>query len=339
MSSGSAGLGLSTRTARVALVLVWATGVVQALLAGRFSVLGGPIGVLSYALPLLGAILVTSRRSGPLSRGGAVVVLSGVLLVALSVLAFLDITHRGASEIWLFSANSYLAALLIVRGNVLAGTAGAAGVVGLVVAWGVATGQRPADLLELMVPGMSAALIGALWVGVLAVVMRREREAAVRAEREQSEARAAEAVASASRSEVADILRLAGPPLADLITGRTIDAGFLRELTVAEGGIRDRIRAADLIHPRLERAVAVARARGAHVVLLGAEGAGGRGMSDALADAIVDVVQASAEITIQARGERPGGIVSMLARLGDGPSVRILLDEDGQRVNGQIIGT
>ncbi|WP_251438773.1 hypothetical protein [Microbacterium sp. USTB-Y] len=339
VSPGSAALGLSTRTARVALVLVWATGLVQALLAGRFSVLGGAIGVLSYALPLLGAILVTSRRPGPLSRGAALMVLGGVLFVALSVLAFLGVTDRGASEIWLFSANSYLAALLIIRRNTFAGVAGAVGVLAFVVVWGTATGQRPEDLVELVAPGMSAALIGALWAGVLAVAVRRERAAAVRAEREQREARAAEAVASASRSEVAGILRLAGPPLSDLIAGRTIEAEFLRELTVVEGAIRDRIRAADLAHPRLERAIAGARARGAHVVLLGAEGAGGRPMPDALADAIIDVVEASAGITIQARGERPGGIVSILARLGDGPSVRILLDEQGQRVNGQIIGT
>lgn len=339
MSPGSTASGLSTRTARVALVLVWATGVVQALLAGRFSVMGGPIGVLSYALPLLGAILVTSPRRGPLSRGAALVVMCGVLLVALSVLAFLDLTNRGPSEIWLFSANSTLAALLIVRRNTGAGVVGAVGVLAFVAAWGVATGQHPENLIELVAPGATATLIGGLWVWVLTVVMRRERDAAARAEREQSEVRAAEAVAFASRSEVADILRLAGPPLTDLIAGRTIDAGFLRELTVAEGGVRDRIRAADLIHPRLERAVAAARARGAHVVLLGAEGADGRPMSDALADALGDVVEAADAITIQARGEPAGGIVSVLARLGDGASVRILLDEDGQRVNGQIIGT
>lgn len=344
MSPEAGSAGLATRAARVSLILVWVTGVVQALLGGGgfpvlgggFPVPGGAIGVLTGVLPLVGIMLVTTRRPGPLPPTRAGLTLVCVLLVALSVLAFFDLADRSAAELWLFSINSYLAAGLIIRGNPLSGAVGATGVVMLGLAWGVATRQNPAGLVEMLAPAVSAAVIATLWRVVLRAVTGQERAVRAEARRAEGEAYAAEVAAQRSRHEVAEIVRLAGPPLTDLAAGRTIDEQFLRELTVAEGGIRDRIRAADLVHPDLAAAIAEARARGARVLLLGAEQPGEDPLSDRLAAALADVVTAAQDATIQVR---PGGVVSVLARAADGSAVRLLFDADGQRVNGQIIGT
>lgn len=336
MSPEAGSAGLATRAARVALILVWGTGVVQALLGGGFPLPGGMIGVLTGALPLVGIVLVTTRPSGPLPPARAGLVLVCVLLVALSVLTFFDIADRRAGEIWLFSINSYLAAGLIIRGNPVAGWAGVGGVVGLGLIWGTTSAQSASGLVEMLAPAVSAAVVATIWRAVLSAATGQERAARAGTRRAEREARAAEAAARDSRREVAEILRIARPPLADLAGGRTIDERFLRELAVAEGEIRDRIRAADLVHPGLAAAVAQARGRGARVLLLGAEEPGEDPMSDPLAAALADVVAASLDVTIQVRD---GGIVSVLARIADGPSVRVLLDRDGQRVNGQIIGT
>jgi hypothetical protein len=316
--------------------VVWVTGVVQAVLAGRLPVLGGAISVVSYLLPLVGAVLVTTPRPGPLPRTRALTVLAGVLMVAVSVLSFLEVTGHTASEIWLFSVNSYLAALLIVRGNSVIGGIGTATVVMLAVATGVIGGQRPADIASLAAPAISAAIVGVTWRFLLAAIVRHEHAASERAAFADAAAHAAEDATRASRAELAEILRIAQPALTDLAAGRMIDEPFLRQLTVAEGATRDRIRASGLAHPLLAEAVAAARGRGTRVLMLGAEDPSGAQISDALAEALSELVAHAVDITIQARGS---GVVSVLARPEGGPARRVLLDADGQPENGQITGT
>lgn len=332
----TASAGLATRGARIALIVVWVTGVVQAVLAGRLPVLGGAISVVSYLLPLVGAVLVTTPRPGPLSRARALTVLAGVLVVAVSVLSFLEVTGHTASEIWLFSVNSYLAALLIVRGNSVIGGIGTATVVILALALGVIDGQRPADIASLVAPAISAAIVGVTWRFLLAAIVRHEQAARERAAFADAAARAAEDATRASRAELDEILRIAQAALTDLAAGRMIDEPFLRQLTVAEGGIRDRIRAATLAHPVLARAVATARSRGARVLLLGAEDPSGTQISDALAGALSELVAHAVDITIQARGS---GVVSVITHPETGPARHVLLDAAGQPENGQIAGT
>ncbi|KRC46796.1 hypothetical protein ASE16_15425 [Leifsonia sp. Root227] len=332
----TASAGLATTGARVALIVVWLTGVAQAVLGGWFPDSGGAIGVVGFLLPLAGAVLVTSPAPGPLPRRRALIVLAGLLVVAVSVLLFLELADPSAGEVWLFNVNSYLAALLIMRGNVVIGGIGTVAVVAFALAWGVYSGRLGVDLAELVLPAVSAAIVGATWRFVLAAVVRREHSARERAALADAEARAAEDATRASRAELAEILRIARPSLNDLAAGRTIDDGFLRQLTVAEGGIRDRIRAAGLAHPALAEAVDAARRGGARVLMLGGEDPSGAVISDTLAGALAELVAQTVDITIQARGR---GVVSVLMRPEGGPAVRVLLDAEGQPANGQTSGT
>ncbi|KQR52369.1 hypothetical protein ASF88_12550 [Leifsonia sp. Leaf336] len=332
----TASAGLATTGARVALIVVWVTGVVQAILAGLLRDSGGAIGVVGFLLPLAGAVLVTWHVPGPLPRRRALIVLAGLLVGAMSLLPFLEVADRSASEIWLFNVNSYLAALLIMRGNVVIGTIGTVAVVAFALARGVISRQLGVDLAELVLPAVSGAVVGATWRFVLAAVVRREHAARERAALADAEARAAEDAARTSRAELAEILRIARPSLSDLAAGRTIDEDFVQQLTVAEGGIRDRIRAAELAHPVLVYAVDTARRGGARVLMLGGEDPSGAVVSDTLAEALAQLVAQAVDITIHARRS---GVVSVLMRPAGGPAVRVLLDAEGQPANGQISGT
>ena len=65
------------------------------------------------------------------------------------------------------------------------------------------------------------------------------------------------------------IARMAVPSLALIASGAPLDDDSRREIRVAEGQVRDHIRAPGLCHPALVRSVAEARRRGVRVLLLG----------------------------------------------------------------------
>ncbi len=340
------GVAFSTRFARPALVLIWSTGVVHGVLLGRFPVVDGWIGVATYAIALAAAILITSRRSGPLSGVAAGTSVVIAVLIALSVLVDAELSGAHAGEVWLLTFAGYLLGMIAARGNVLIAFVGAAMTLLMVAAWGIGSHQDVDALAAMSTPTAVSFLVGCAWCLSVALIVRRQRSVrgALRSTAEQIAA--ARSAHRESEEELWALRSMAQPLLRRLSAGAAVDDEFRRELVVAEGSIRDRIRSPSLMHPLLTAEIARARARGTHLVLLDDdEGAAARG-----ADAIAEDLAAAAAALIAQHVEAQritirGYALSSAVRLsitcidesGNGP--RVGLDSAGQVVNGQMSGT
>ncbi|MFF3026992.1 sensor histidine kinase [Microbacterium sp. NPDC057944] len=312
--------GLSTRIARVAVATLWVTGIVQSLLVGQFPVPNPAVGIGCYLVALLGALMVTAQHPGRLRGAEAAAVIGCAVVVALCVLAYADIFDAPAGEVWLLTFASYLVALVAARGNPAAGCVGAVLLVGLVAAWGSATGQPAIGVVAMATPTVVSLLVGVTWfIGVSRISVREYgvRSAAV-------EAASATVFAAAerwsSRRELSGIRRTAQPLLTALASGADIDDALIGELAAAEGSIRDRIRAPGLHHPALVAAVDAARRRGVHVLLLGEETATRHRLPGELATSIARLVAEEGSVAVTVREVHRGGgsVVTVVRERGDG---------------------
>lgn len=256
--------GLGTPAARWVLVFVWASGVWLSVAAGSLQ-LSDRLDVGAYLAGLVGALIVTTPGSRPLGRVGALSV--PLLALALAVVALSRAPSTTA--VWGLHFATYLVALLIVRGNVVAGALGSAAVIGSAIIDGLleplpAAGWAP--LLSIPLGSVAAAIA---WRLVLRHIVRQERAHRSDAARARHLVAAdAEAIADAQR-HLDGIRGEAGPLLDRLTLGECIDAELRTALTRAEATIRDGISAPGLHHPLLTAELARLRDRGVTVVLLG----------------------------------------------------------------------
>lgn len=315
--------GLATPNARIAMVLVWASGIVHSALVGLFPAPTPAIGVTCLLVALIGVLIVTAPRPGRLPRADALIAVACSTLIALCVLAYADIADSPAGEVWLLTFASYLVALICARGNPVAGSVGAGLIVALLCTWGVATHQSPTGLLAMATPTVVSQLVGIVWFVGVRRMSRRETGVRTDALASATGVLAAAGARRRARRELAGILRLSRPLFERLAAGADVDEHMMRELAGVEGAIRDRIRAPGLHHPVLADALRAARERGVRVLLLGAEDHGAGSLPVEIAASILGIVSDDAVVSLTIR-ELPGTTtdgVSVVAERADG-SVR-----------------
>lgn len=174
---------------------------------------------------------------------------------------------------WVLGAVTFVALGLAFRGRYLAAWVTLLSVAGITIRWSVDMHLGPMVGAGLVVRHFGTLLAGSLLSVALA---RSARSAAAFAAAERAELAVSEAARArhlARQAAAQAVLDAAGPLLEQLAEGRPLDDRDRRELLVVEGALRDRIRAAGLMAPVLQEAVAAARRRGLDVLLLDEAGA------------------------------------------------------------------
>lgn len=313
-TTGTSAAGLASRAARWVMVLVWVAGVSSGVLAGYFAP-PQPLLLVAYALALTGAFLLTDPRDRPLTGIRALSIPAVSLTITLLVLLGL----RDAGDVWLIDYAAYLIALQTARGNPVLGLGGVALQAAAVILWALSVGHDPGGIVTMLTIPIAVAVLGIVWRRVLHGLVRRERRHRSAEACSERRIRAAEEAARHSQSELDAIRDRVSPVLRRLRDGAALDADFLADIRVLEGGIRDRIRAPRLQHPLIEASVAAARARGASVTVL-ADVADERRIGAAAAAAISDLI----------RGV-PAGSSSVIAATGErGARISVVVDAAGE---------
>jgi hypothetical protein len=315
-SSSLGGSGFERPTTRWVLVLVWATGAVHGFVAGRLPS-DGVFLPAAYAAALVAALLLTGRRPRPLS-GAAALALSACVVFS-SVVGLFEFTYTPVyASLWLLQVPTYMAAMLIARGNPWFGGITCTVVFAVALAWAIDVDESPATVARVLTNPVVGVIVGYVWLAGIRYFTRRERAARDAAARAQARAAAEDAATEATNSDLAEIAAAARGPLNDLAGGRELDAAFHLELSVTEASIRDRIRAPQLRHPRVEEAIGRARTRGVDVVLLG-EPDGQRRLTQEHAEALRKAVDAVPAGRIVIRAVPPGRA----------EAVTVVVDQDG----------
>jgi hypothetical protein len=174
---------------------------------------------------------------------------------------------------WVLGAVTFVALGLAFRGRYLAAWFTLLCTAGIVITWSVVMHLGP-----LVGAGLIVRHFGTLLAGTLIAVAldRSARSAAAFEATERQELATAEAARArrvARQVAAQAVLDQAGPLLEQLAEGHPLDDRDRRELLVVEGALRDRIRAAGLLEPGLQGAVAAARRRGIDVLVLDEAGA------------------------------------------------------------------
>ena len=321
--TGAAGLGLPA--ARWVVATVWTLGLFS-------DVLGGAVAppfdteVLALALGLVGGMLLTAPGDDRLSWGRSLLTTVAVVTSGTAALT----SGAALGQTWSFNFAAYIAALLIPRGNVLAGLLGG-GLLSLVgLGRAVAADASPAQLIDLLALPVLALVIGTAWRWSLHRVVTRELQHEREADRAAIAASITESATSAARLELAEIRAEVSPVLIRLRDGAVLDDAQVQEVAIVEAEVRDRIRSPRLRHERLRTAIASARRRGVHIVLLGSADASGDVIGDDLAAAVALLTDAIDRGSITIRAVPPGrtGALSVLLDAGD-RSERLLFDDAG----------
>lgn len=314
---GLGAAGFDSGRARWALVVVWVTGIAHGFVVGHLPSGVAPV-ILAYLASLAAALLLTSRRPAPLT------VFQATLLAACAVFSSGVSLQFAEADSWLLQFPCYVAAMMIPRGNPIAGGAAGGVIIALVIGWGITTGEPAAVLVSMIADPAAGLLVGYVWLLALRYFVVRERAARDRvAEAGASEA-AALAAGEAATADLAGIEAVVAPVLSDLAAGRPLDEAFRAELGIAEAVVRDRIRVPQLRHPRLEESLVRARRRGVRVLLVG-EPSGVRGLDSGTAATLSGLVDsvATGGITIRAV---PGqaAVTAVLDRAGEIERVELL---------------
>ena len=190
--------------------------------------------------------------------------------------------------------------------------------------------RLPATLLLTVTSAVIALVIGTAWRWSLHRVVTRELQHEREADRAAIAASITESATSAARLELAEIRAEVSPVLIRLRDGAVLDDAQVQEVAIVEAEVRDRIRSPRLRHERLRTAIASARRRGVHIVLLGSADASGDVIGDDLAAAVALLTDAIDRGSITIRAVPPGrtGALSVLLDAGD-RSERLLFDDAG----------
>lgn len=293
------GTGLGLRGARWAMFGVWALNVCRGVLDGSLGTSTPWLVWLGFAAGLPGALLLTRPGGDRLRTGDAVGVVACALLVALSVTARAELPDP-PEQVWILNYASYLMALLVARGNPVWGGVGGALVLLIGAGWVSYLDAGPAGYGDVLGIPVTALAVGCTWRVALRRMSAREEAYELAEARATSERLEVEATDAATRRELAAVATQVSPLLAQIVEGRRIDEGFALRLSVAEAGIRDRLRSPRLQHPLLTAAIARTRRQAVEVVVFGEDPAGqpaletpggGRvAIGDALARAVVDLI-------------------------------------------------
>jgi hypothetical protein len=318
-SAGTGAGGLGTSGARWAVTAVWGLGVIS-------DVLGG-----SVALPfgLLGAVQLTTRGDDALSRRRAGAVAAASVISAVGALT----SGAPLGHTWSFAFASYVAALLIPRGNVRSGLV-AGSLIGLLGAgWAVWHGASASQYVDLLALPVLALFVGATWRAMLTRIVVRETTYRRDVERAAVAAEAAAAAESATQAELAQIGTEAEATLRRLHEGHILDEAFLAEISVVEASVRDQIRSPNLRDAGLRAAIERARRRGVEVTVLDSStpqapvvGA----LAERVAAVMDDLDSGTVTLRIMPRGRQ--GAVSVL-RADERGHERLVLGADGGLVS------
>jgi hypothetical protein len=320
--------GLGTTAARLGIVFVWLTGVARGVIEPPVNDLVRTIPC--YLLVLVSGFLLTvpgSRRLDPWRAAGVAAV---AVIVPVTVLPGSTVPAQTSPDVWVIDISAYLAALMIARGNVLAGWTGGALQAGAVIAWSLAA--APSAGASLLSHGVSALIVGTIWRFVLASLVRREQLLSDSSARDALAADALERATANARAELGAIVERARPALERVASGDALTPVERWEIAAVEAEIRDRIRSPELSGAVVVRAAADARRRQVDVVLLGDSASPSDRLSDALAARVADAIDATDRGRISVRVLPPGraGAVSIVVDRGDGGASRRLLDADGR---------
>jgi hypothetical protein len=310
------GSGFERPATRWVLVLVWATGAVHGFLVGRIPSddLFLP---LAYGAALGAALLLTVRTPRPLSRWTALAL--SACVVFSSVVGLFEFTYTPEyASLWLLQFPTYMAAMMIARGNPWFGGLTCALIFVLTLAWAIDVAQSVTTVARVLTNPVVGVIVGYVWLAGIRYFTRRERAARDAAAQAEARADAEEGAARAADADLDDVAATAGNALRELIGGRALDDAFHLELSMSEARIRDRILAPQLRHPLLEAAIGRARERGVDVVLLG-EPDGGRALADDHAEVLARAVDAV----------RSGRIVIRAVPPGREEAVTVVVDQDG----------
>ncbi len=310
------GSGFERPITRWVLVLVWATGAVHGFLVGRLPS-DGPFLPAAYAAALGAALLLTVRTPRPLGRATAFAL--SACVVFSSVVGLFEFTYTPEyASLWLLQFPTYMAAMMIARGNPWFGGLTCALIFALTLAWAIDVNESPTTVAQILTNPVVGVIVGYVWLAGIRYFTRRERSARDAAAQAEARADAEDAATAAASADLAEIAAAARGPLNDLIGGRELDAAFHLELSIREGLIRDRILAPQLRHPRLEEAVGRARTRGVDVVLLGEPDAQQR-LAEDHAEALREVVDSVPAGRIVIRAVPPGRA----------EAITVVVDRDG----------
>lgn len=320
IAGGTGGAGLGTPAARIAMVVVWSFGAAGRLILGWPLV---PAEILAHLLLLIGSLVLSKRGEAQLAATDAAAV---ALLCAVAAGVSLGQAVSGGQP-WTFDLAVYLLALLIARGNPVAG--GAPGLV--CVAAAAMVGQGHAALPALLVSPVLALASGVTWNVVLRVLGGLEARRRVEAARAAIATRVAREAEERYRRELAEILEIASPTLQAIARGREPDEAFLAEVVAVEAQLRDRIRSPRLQHPGLVADVVALRRRGVQVLLLGDPGDARGVIGDDLADRVRALIRSvsSGAVTIRAFPDGREGAASVRVEAAGRDAVRTVLSDDG----------
>ncbi|WP_125131177.1 hypothetical protein [Microbacterium sp. 10M-3C3] len=322
--TGSGGFG--TQGARWGFVILWAGGVVSAILAGGFG--ATPEARWHYAaalaLDLCAVVLVTERAS----RGLAPARAAATALVATLAAAIGFIAYANGSEIWVVANATTMAAILFARGNPRWATVAVLACVAPTTI-GAATGlvSSPDAIYVLGVAGLMVPS-AILWRPALASILRREQRHRTVEARAALEAEASAIAMAEYGREMQRIRDDAAPLLERLASADALDDADLTELAVTEGAIRDRMRSPLARDEELIAAIARARRRGIRVLLLW-DGDPAGTPDPALVHRLGEIVDAAASGSLVVRGGQGRDEMWVVRTDGDAVS-RIVLDDRGR---------
>ncbi|SIS13046.1 hypothetical protein [Microbacterium sp. RURRCA19A] len=321
----AAGSGLDGLPARVALLFVWMTGIAHGLEVHAFAVDTGLV-LLAYALAAVAAVAVTLPPRGRLPAAPTAAVVSLGATIAVIVLTSPDVSHI----VWLFDFASYPIALLIPRGRPLVGGVCLVLLIAAGTGWALTSGEADPSWGRIVSGPLVAGAIGFIWLSTLRRIVRRETSARSDRERAEMLSDAAVTATRAYQDELARVTDESEPLLRDIAAADHLDERTQRRIGIVEGRIRDRLRAGDLFHPRVTAAIDAAREGGVRVLLIGGGGVDDEGISDELADRIVEILELPGLEHVTVRRLPPGrtAAVSAVAGTTQG-TVRAAFDRSG----------
>lgn len=297
------GSGFERGTTRAILVLVWLSGAAHGFLVGRLPGDGIFLPV-AYGAALGAALLLTDRRPRPLPWTSAAAL--GACVLTSSVIGLFQFTYSEEyASLWLLQFPTYMAAMMIARGNPWFGGITCLIIVLLTFAWAWDVSADPTTVARVITNPVVGVIVGYVWLRGIRYFVRRERRARDATAQAEARSDAESAAAEAAARELDEVAAVTRSPLEDLAAGRELDAEFRLELAMAEARVRDRLLVPQLRHPGVEEAIGRARTRRVDVVLLG-EPDPSRRISDEDAAALSSLLDTVGSGRVVVRSTPPG---------------------------------
>lgn len=225
-----------------------------------------------------------------------------------------------------------LIALLAARGSLVAAAAGVLGGALLAARWAWLQDAAPLAIVDLVAVPASYVLIGYLWRWALGRIVRQETAHRGEVARTALALAVAKGAAESTAADLRQIRAEATPGLVLLRDGAPLEPESIKQLSMAEASIRDRIRVPRLQVPQVQRAARSARHRGASVVMIGEPTDVRPVISDELAAALARILDDvdSGSVTIRCLPARRAAAVTVLVVTDSGAELMSLRD-DGTR--------